>query len=115
MLIGSIFIVMALFFKDPIFIWIGLALYGTGWGGLYTLIQLLTADLFGIIALGKIMGVINILDTIGGGLGPYLTGVLYDITQGYLLPFALISVLLIVALISSSMLKINDQEIESKR
>ena len=44
------------------------------------------------------MGVINILDTIGGGLGPYLTGVLYDITQGYLLPFALISVLLIVAL-----------------
>ncbi|GIS85655.1 MAG: MFS transporter [Woeseia sp.] len=115
MLIGSIFIVLALFFKDPIFIWIGLALYGTGWGGLYTLIQLLTADLFGIIALGKIMGVINILDTIGGGLGPYLTGVLYDITQGYLLPFALISVLLIVALISSSMLKINDQEIESNR
>ena len=81
----------------------------------YTLIQLLTADLFGIIALGKIMGVINILDTIGGGLGPYLTGVLYDITQGYLLPFALISVLLIVAFISSSMLKINDQEIESNR
>ena len=86
-----------------------------GWGGLYTLIQLLTADLFGIIALGKIMGVINILDTIGGGLGPYLTGVLYDTTQGYLLPFALISVLLIVAFISSSMLKINDQEIESNR
>jgi len=61
------------------------------------------------------MGVINILDTIGGGLGPYLTGVLYDMTQGYLLPFALISVLLIVAFISSSMLKINDQEIESTR
>jgi MFS family permease len=115
MLIGSIFIVLALFFKDPVYIWIGLALYGTGWGGLYTLIQLLTADLFGIIALGKIMGVINILDTIGGGLGPYITGVLYDVTQGYLMPFLLISVLLIVAFISSSMLKIDDQEIESNR
>ncbi len=115
MLIGSIFVVLALFFKDPVYIWIGLALYGTGWGGLYTLIQLLTADLFGIIALGKIMGVINILDTIGGGLGPYITGVLYDVTQGYLIPFLLISVLLIVAFISSSMLKIDDQEIESNR
>ncbi len=115
MFVGSIFIVLALFFKDPIFIWIGLALYGTGWGGLYTLIQLLTADLFGIIALGKIMGVINILDTIGGGLGPYMTGILYDITQSYLLPFSVISCLLIIAFISSSLLKIDDQAIEINR
>ena len=115
MFIGSIFIVLALFFKDPIFIWIGLALYGTGWGGLYTLIQLLTADLFGMIALGKIMGVINILDTIGGGLGPYMTGILYDITQSYLLPFSLISCLLIIAFISSSLLKIDDRAIEINR
>ena len=115
MFAGSIFIVLALFFKDPIFIWIGLALYGTGWGGLYTLIQLLTADLFGIIALGKIMGVINILDTIGGGLGPYMTGILYDITQSYLLPFTVISCLLIIAFISSSLLKIDDQAIEINR
>ena len=115
MFVGSIFIVLALFFKDPIFIWIGLALYGTGWGGLYTLIQLLTADLFGIIALGKIMGVINILDTIGGGLGPYMTGILYDKTQSYLLPFSVISCLLIIAFISSSLLKIDDQAIEINR
>lgn len=112
---GSIFIVLALFFKDPIYIWVGLALYGTGWGGLYTLIQLLTADLFGLIALGKIMGVINILDTFGGGLGPYMTGILYDITQSYLLPFSLISCLLLIAFISASLLKIDDQAIEINR
>jgi MFS family permease len=115
MFIGSIFIVLALFFKDPIYIWVGLALYGTGWGGLYTLIQLLTADLFGLIALGKIMGVINILDTFGGGLGPYMTGILYDITQSYLLPFSLISCLLLIAFISASLLKIDDQAIEINR
>jgi MFS family permease len=112
---GSIFIVLALFFKNPIYIWVGLALYGTGWGGLYTLIQLLTADLFGLIALGKIMGVINILDTFGGGLGPYMTGILYDITQSYLLPFSLISCLLLIAFISASLLKIDDQAIEINR
>jgi MFS family permease len=115
MLMGSIFIVLALFYNNPYFVWIGLALYGSGWGSLYTLIQLLTVDLFGIIALGKIMGVINIFDTLGGGLGLFFTGYLYDQTQGYVIPFTLISVLLVIAFISSSMLKIDDKEIQENR
>jgi NADH:ubiquinone oxidoreductase subunit 6 (subunit J) len=76
---------------------------------------LLTVDLFGIIALGKIMGVINIFDTLGGGLGLFFTGYLYDQTQGYVIPFTLISVLLVIAFISSSMLKIDDKEIQENR
>ena len=115
MLIGSVFIVLALLYNNPLFVWIGLALYGFGWGGLYTLIQLLSADLFGIASLGKIMGVINILDTFGGGLGPFLTGYLYDRTEGYLNPFIIISLLLIIAFISSSLLSIDDKEIEENR
>ena len=115
MLVGSLLIVSAIFYKNPLLIWIGLTLYGTGWGGLYTLIQLLVADLFGLIAIGKIMGVINIIDTIGGGLGPIITAVIYDSTQNYLMPFLVISALLAVALISSSMLRIDDEAIEQSR
>ena len=115
MLLGSILIVSSIFYKNPLLIWIGLTLYGTGWGGLYTLIQLLVADLFGLFAIGKIMGVINIIDTIGGGLGPIITAVIYDSTQNYLLPFLVISALLVIALISSSMLKIDDEAIEQSR
>ena len=115
MLAGSLLIVSSIFYKNPLVIWIGLTLYGTGWGGLYTLIQLLVADLFGLIAIGKIMGVINIIDTIGGGLGPIITAVIYDSTQSYLLPFLVISALLVIALISSSMLKIDDEAIEQSR
>ena len=115
MLLGSLLIVSSIFYKNPLLIWIGLTLYGTGWGGLYTLIQLLVADLFGLIAIGKIMGVINIIDTIGGGLGPIITAVIYDSTQNYLLPFLVISALLMIALISSSMLKIDDEAIEQSR
>ena len=115
MLAGSLLIVSAIFYKNPLLIWIGLTLYGTGWGGLYTLIQLLVADLFGLIAIGKIMGVINIIDTIGGGLGPIITAVIYDSTQNYLMPFLVISALLVIALISSSMLKIDDEAIEQNR
>ena len=115
MLAGSLLIVSSIFYKNPLLIWIGLTLYGTGWGGLYTLIQLLVADLFGLIAIGKIMGVINIIDTIGGGLGPIITAVFYDSTQNYLMPFLVISALLVIALISSSMLKIDDEAIEQNR
>ena len=115
MLLGSILLVSAIFYKNPLLIWIGLSLYGTGWGGLYTLIQLLVADLFGLIAIGKIMGVINIIDTIGGGLGPIITAVIYDSTQNYLTPFLVICGLLTVALVSSSMLKIDDNAIEQSR
>ena len=115
MLAGSLLIVSSIFYKNPLLIWIGLTLYGTGWGGLYTLIQLLVADLFGLIAIGKIMGVINIIDTIGGGLGPIITAIIYDSTQNYLLPFLVISSLLVIALISSSMLKIDDEAIERSR
>ena len=115
MLAGSLLIVSSIFYKNPLLIWIGLTLYGTGWGVLYTLIQLLVADLFGLIAIGKIMGVINIIDTIGGGLGPIITAVIYDSTQNYLMPFLVISALLVIALISSSMLKIDDEAIEQNR
>ena len=115
MLAGSLLIVSSIFYKNPLLIWIGLTLYGTGWGGLYTLIQLLVADLFGLIAIGKIMGVINIIDTIGGGLGPIITAVIYDSTQNYLMTFLVISALLVIALISSSMLKIDDEAIEQSR
>ena len=115
MLMGSIFIVLALLYSNPLFVWIGLGFYGFGWGGLYTLIQLLSADLFGIASLGKIMGVINIVDTFGGGLGPFLTGYLYDQTEGYLTPFIVISLLLIIAFLSSSLLSIDDKEIEDNR
>ena len=61
------------------------------------------------------MGVINILDTIGGGLGPLFTGYLYDTTQGYLVPFALITFLLVIAFSASSILKIDDKEIKANR
>ena len=53
MLAGSLLIVSSIFYKNPLLIWIGLTLYGTGWCGLYTLIQLLVADLFGLIAIQK--------------------------------------------------------------
>jgi MFS family permease len=87
-------------------LWTGLIASGVGWGGIYTLIQLLSADLFGMRALGKILAAVNILDATGGALGPVITGRLYDTSGSYFLPFAVITGLLLVATIAASLLTV---------
>lgn len=84
-------------------IWIGLAMFGLGWGGLYTLLQLLAADYFGPRHLGKILGAITVLDTLGGGLGPPMIGAIRDNTGSYDQAFLLVAVLVGLAFILSTL------------
>jgi len=74
-------------------LWGGLVLFGLGWGGLYTLLQLLAADYFGPLHLGKILGAITVLDTLGGGLGPPLIGAIRDSAGSYAPAFLLVTML----------------------
>jgi MFS family permease len=108
MLIGAIGLVLAVSQASEFFIWVGLVGFGFGWGGIYTLIQLLSADLFGLKALGKILGAVNVLDTLGGAAGPVLTSILYVRTGSFLIPFAVITALLVVATIAATMLRMED-------
>jgi MFS family permease len=96
----------SLLILQPGAIWIGLVLFGFGWGGLYTLLQLLCADIFGLKALGKIIGTITILDAAGGGLGPFLTGYFYDVSGSYDLSFAVIAGLVGAALLAGLLIRI---------
>ncbi|MGI9308078.1 MAG: MFS transporter [Gammaproteobacteria bacterium] len=101
MLVGIATMIVAMTTKTAAFVWIGLTLFGFGWGGIYTLIQVLAADLFGMLALGKILGAINVLDTFGGAMGPVLTGVMLDRTGSYMQPFTVIAGLLLLASLSA--------------
>ena len=104
MLSGILIMLFSMQSGTRILLWVGLTLFGFGWGGIYTLIQVLAADLFGMLALGKILGAINILDTFGGAAGPIVTGIMVDKTQSYLQPFLVISVLLLLATIAAAFL-----------
>ncbi|MFQ5608754.1 MAG: MFS transporter, partial [Woeseiaceae bacterium] len=104
MLGGGFCLLAAISLTSTTALWAGLIFFGFGWGGIYTLIQLLAADLFGMRALGKILAAINVLDAAGGAAGPIVTGLLYDRTGSYFAPFALITALLCVATIAASML-----------
>ncbi len=105
MLVGSATLVAAIILSSAEALWFGLVFFGFGWGGIYTLLQLLAADLFGLLALGKILGAINVMDTIGGALGPWLTGVLFEVNKSYVLPFTVITGLLLLAILAASLLR----------
>ena len=90
-------------------------IFGLGFGGIYTLKQLLSADLFGLKSLGKITGIINLTDTIGAGLGPVMTGFFFDQTGSYQFSFLIILIVVILSMIFASFLKINDKEIEQRK
>ncbi len=108
MLIGAIALVLAVAQGSEMFIWIGLIGFGFGWGGIYTLIQLLVADLFGLKALGKVLGVVNVVDTLGGALGPVVTAMLYDRTGSFLVSFGVITALLVIATSAAALLRMQD-------
>ncbi len=86
-------------------LWAAIVLFGLGWGGLYTLIQLLTVESFGLKSAGKILGTITTFDAIGGGLGIWLTGLLHDRTGSYQAAFILVSVLIFLALLSATQVR----------
>jgi len=87
-------------------IWPFVALFGFGWGGIYTLLQFLTVNSFGLKAAGKILGTISVVDALGGGLGPWVTGMLYDRTHSYQTAFMLVAGLLFVAFATASTVRI---------
>ncbi len=104
MLIGGVLLMTAIKLSSTTTMWLGLVGFGFGWGGIYTLIQLLSADLFGMRALGKILAAVNILDAMGGAAGPFVTAKLADVSGSYFLPFAVITGLLLVAAVAASFL-----------
>ncbi len=86
-------------------LWTAIVLFGLGWGGLYTLIQLLIVESFGLRAAGKILGTITTFDAIGGGLGIWLTGAIHDWTGSYQAAFVLVAVLIFLALLAATQVK----------
>lgn len=66
-------------------------LFGIGLGGNYMIIPLMAADLFGVRALGRTMGIILVADGVAESLFPMLVGALYnDAAKSYAIGFILL-------------------------
>lgn len=94
----------------PGLIWYALVLFGLGWGGLYTMIQLLAVNAFGLSSAGKILGTITLLDATSGGLGIWVTALLYDHFGSYHVAFLGIAVLVALAFFAATRVR-NEREL----
>jgi cyanate permease len=72
-----------------------------GWGGLFTLYNMLAVSNFGLREIGRINGLISLLEAIGAGLGSFVTGRLFDQTGSYQLAFTVLAVMVFIAVIMS--------------
>lgn len=72
-----------LFLKTPGAIYIFAVVFGIGLGGDYMIIPLMTAELFGVQFLGRLMGVILTADGVAEAVSPWLVGGIRDATGSY--------------------------------
>jgi len=74
--------------------------YGLGFGGAFTMIQLVCVASFGQRELGKILGFVIFIDTMGAVLGIAGIGMLKDYTGAYLVPFGIVALMALVGAIN---------------
>jgi MFS family permease len=76
---------------------VALAVFGLGFAASDTMITKVIPDVFGVRAIGAIMGVLALGWRTGAALGPAAAGFLYDTTGSYVLPFGAAPVAVLVA------------------
>jgi nitrate/nitrite transporter NarK len=101
MAIGAALLALA----TPSSVFLALGVFGLGWGGLYTMLQLLTVQNFGLKATGKIMGLIAIFDCVGGGLGSFVMASIFDATQSYRPAFWMLCAMIVVAMLAATRIR----------
>ncbi len=66
-------------------------------GNIYMVQTLLVADLFGLVSMGTVFGIIGLAAQIGSGLGPWLIGFIEDRSGSYTTAFILGAAMMLVA------------------
>ena len=82
-------------------LWIFACIAGFSWIATLPLTSSLTAEVYGLRAMGTISGITFMFHQIGGFVSVTLAGWLYDVTGSYTLPFAIIGSLLGLAALSA--------------
>ncbi len=71
--------------------------YGIGYGGIDPPIVATVGDIFGVRRLGTIMGTLMVGWGLGAAVGPYVTGLVFDLSNSYSMAFLLGAMLMIMA------------------
>jgi len=80
-------------------------IYGFAHGGFFALVSPLLAKQFGTRTHGLLFGIVIFASTIGGAIGPFMAGYIFDVTNSYKVVFLILAVLCIIALFLTASLK----------
>ena len=79
--------------------------YGFAHGGLLTVISPTVAELFGTDSHGVLFGIVLFCGTLGGALGPWLAGALFDSSGSYSVAFLLLTGVALLGVVLLLMLR----------
>ena len=80
-------------------------IFGLGFGGSFSMIQLVAVEIFGPAYLGRILGIITFIDGLGAALGTNLLSQIKTNTGSYLLPFLIVTIVSLIAIINVFLIK----------
>lgn len=72
---------------EPWMLYLFAVFYGVAHGGFFTIISPIVADYFGIKAHGFLFGIVAFCGTVGGSVGPFISGYIFDVTGAYRMAF----------------------------
>jgi MFS family permease len=100
-------VVMFLFIRaESLWVFILLAIvFGFGFGGTNPIRAAIIPHIFGMKAIGSILGFIAFSWAIGGAVGPFAAAYIFDVSQSYTISFMSAGLLLLVAIAAISQLK----------
>jgi MFS family permease len=79
-------------------------IYGLAYGGSFSTINTIVAEVFGVTEIARILGFVNVGTAVGSLVGPWLAGYLFDTTGGYSLAFQVAAVASMAAVIFTILL-----------
>ncbi len=85
--------------STPGFLFVGIALYGFGHGGFFTVTSPNVAQYFGLKAHGAIFGFVLFVGTVGGAIGPIMAGRIFDLGHSYTPAFIALVILAALGLV----------------
>ena len=80
-------LIWLLFAEEIWMLYIFAGILGLANGGFVTLLPVVSAELFGLVSLGVIIGALGVFMTLGEAIGAPLSGAIFDITGSYRLAF----------------------------
>ena len=86
--------------KNPTKLGLFTVVFGLGFGGSFSMIQLVAVETFGPAYLGRILGIITFVDGMGAALGTNLLSQIKTDTGSYLLPFSIVTIVSLIAIIN---------------